>query len=435
MASKKVHRANRNALPKLPRIDEIVNNYLNKLCDAPLKDGDRVPGVAVAVRWNKKIVHLNCYGYANLETGAKITPDTVFDLGSLSKQFTAAAAFNLIIHNQLDINDRLSKFFKELPRWADAITVEDLLHHTSALPEYVDIYEKLKPREKGWYNKALKTPDHWYPTMPNRKKKEITNKNVLDWLATKKRLPAPDIEYGYSNSGYVVLAELVERVAQEPFAKYVMEMVVFGFNEEMKNTYVFDEVYGLSPDDPEAVNHARCYNRVGGRFVPVGYTPLNFIVGDGNVHSTIRDLAKWEKFLHSLDYNLPARELLWSPVLIKNRKQVNYGAGWRLLRDKYEDQVKVRGKMVTRKHEFRAEYHRGEWLGWRSFIARASKWVVPKAGKSIDAKRAESLGIIVLSNADFGDKQFTTCRIAQEISKVYLGKWKKDNIMNKFNCG
>jgi len=435
MASKKVHKGNRNALPKLPRIDKIVNNYLDKLYDAPLKDRHRVPGVAVAVRWNQKIVHLNCYGYANLETGAKITPDTVFDLGSLSKQFTAAAAYNLVIHNQLDINDRLSKFFKEFPRWADSITVEDLLHHTSALPEYVEIYEKLRPAEKGWYNKALKKPDDWYPRMPNRKRKEITNKEVLEWLATKKRLPTPDAEYSYSNSGYVVLAELVERVANEPFAKYVMETVVFGFDEEMKNTYVFDEVYGLSPDDPETVNHAKCYNRVGGRFVPVGYTPLNFIVGDGNVHSTIRDLAKWEKFLHSLDYNLPARELLWAPVLIKNRKQVNYGAGWRLLREKYEDQVKVRGKLVTRKHEYRAEYHRGEWLGWRSFIARGSRWVVPEAGKSIDAKRAESLGIIVLSNADFGDKQFTTCRIAQEISKVYLGKWKKDNIMNKFNCG
>ena len=57
-----------------------------------------------------------------------------------------------------------------------------------------------------------------------------------------------------------------------------------------------------------------------GRFVPVGYTPLNFITGDGNVHSTIRDLAKWEKFLHTLDYHLPARELLWSPVLIKGQK-------------------------------------------------------------------------------------------------------------------
>jgi CubicO group peptidase (beta-lactamase class C family) len=434
MASKKVHKRKRNALPKLARIDTIVNNYLAKLYDASLKDHDRVPGVAVAVRWNKKIVHLNCYGYANLETGAKITPDTVFDLGSLSKQFTAAAAYNLVIHDQLDINDPLSKFFKELPRWANAITVEDLLHHTSALPEYVKIYEKLKPREKGWYNKALKKPDHWYPTMPNRKRKEITNKNVLEWLATKKRLPAPDAEYHYSNSGYVVLAELVERIADQPFTEYVMETVICGIDAEMKKTYVFDEVNRFSPDDPETAYHARCYNRVKDRFVPVGYTPLNFIKGDGNVHSTIRDLAAWEKFLHTLDYNLPARKLLWSPVLIKNRKQVNYGAGWRLLREKYDDQVKVRGKLVTRKHEYRAEYHRGEWLGWRSFIGRASKWVVPEGGKSIDARRAESLGIIVLSNADFGDKQFTTCRIAQEISKLYLCKWKKDNIMRKFNC-
>jgi CubicO group peptidase (beta-lactamase class C family) len=289
MASRKVYTRNRNPLPKQARIDEIVTNYLDNLCDGAYKKGERVPGAAVAVRWNKKIVHLNCYGYANLETGTKIKPDTVFDLGSLSKQFTAAAVYNLIIHDQLDINERLSTFFKELPRWADAITVEDLLHHTSSLPEYFDIYEKLRPLAKGFYDKALKKADDWYPTMPNRKKKEISNKNVLEWIAAKKRLRAPDTEYGYSNSGYVVLAELVERVAQEPFARYVMERVIFGTDAEMKNTYVFDEVYGFAPDDPQTENHARCYNRVKGRFVPVGYTPLNFIVGDGNVHSTIRD--------------------------------------------------------------------------------------------------------------------------------------------------
>jgi CubicO group peptidase (beta-lactamase class C family) len=424
----------RAVLPTQPRIDYIVNNYLNTLYETPPAANDRVPGVAVAVRWNRKIVHLNCYGYANLETGAKIKPDTVFDLGSLSKQFTAAAAYNLVIHNQLNLNDRLSKFFKELPRWADAITVDDLLHHTSALPEYIKIFEELRPRERGWYDRALRKADDWYPTMPNRKRKEISNKQVLQWLATRKRLRAPDTEFGYSNSGYVVLAELVERVTNEPFAKYVMETVVFGFDQEMKSTYVFDEVYGFAPDDPQTAKHARCYNRVKGRFVPVGYTPLNFITGDGNVHSSISDLAKWEQFLHTLDYNLPARELLWSPVFLKNRRQVNYGAGWRLLREKYEDLVEVDGKLVSRKHEYRAEYHRGEWLGWRSFIARGSRWVVPEGGKSIDARRAESLGIIVLSNADFGDKQFTPCRIAQEISKLYLGKWKKNNIMTKFNC-
>jgi CubicO group peptidase (beta-lactamase class C family) len=139
-----------------------------------------VTGVAVAVRLNKNIVRLNCYGYANLETGAKITPDTVFDLGSLSKQFTAAAAYNLVISNELDINDPLSKFFKELPRWAEAITIEDLLHHTSALPEYLDIYEKLKPRQKGWYDKALKKPDDWYPTMPNEERRRSQTKTCLN---------------------------------------------------------------------------------------------------------------------------------------------------------------------------------------------------------------------------------------------------------------
>jgi len=434
MATKRTHKRKRVEPPKQQRIDKIVNNYLNNLYGFTPGDHDRLPGVAVAVRWKKRIVHLNCYGYANLETGAKITPDTIFDLGSLSKQFTAAAVYNLVIHNNLDINDPLSKFFTEFPRWADAITVEDLLHHTSALPEYIDIYEELRPREKGWYNKALERPDHWYPTMPNRKRKEISNKNVLEWLAAKKRVRAPDTEYGYSNTGYVLLAELVERVSETPFSDYVGETVIYGIDDVMRSTYVFDEVFRFLPDDPQTARHAKCYNRVRGRYLPVGYTPLNFITGDGNVHSTIRDLAKWEKFLHTLDYHLPARELLWSPVLIKNRKRVNYGAGWRLLREKYKEQVEVNGKLVTRKHESRAEYHRGEWLGWRSFIARCSRWVVPEGRRSIDARRAESLGVIVLSNADFGDKQFTPCRIAQEISKLYLGKWKKDNIMNKFNC-
>ena len=115
MASKKVQKRKRIVFPKLARIDEIVINYLDKLCDGAFTRGEPVPGVAVAVRSNKNIVHLNCYGYANLEEGVKIKPDTVFDLGSLSKQFTAAAVYNLVLHNQLDINEPLSNFFSESP--------------------------------------------------------------------------------------------------------------------------------------------------------------------------------------------------------------------------------------------------------------------------------------------------------------------------------
>jgi CubicO group peptidase (beta-lactamase class C family) len=452
MASRKVHRktsrdildyfnVNQNAWPHEPQFDKIVNDQINP------HDRDRVPGVAVAVRKNQQVVHLNCYGYANLETGAKITPATIFDLGSLSKQFTAIVAFDLLAKKKLDLNDHLSKFFKGFPRYADSITVEDLIHHTSALPAYTDIFVASRLAAEDWYDQALAKTDHWYPRMPNRKRRELTNKDVLEWIATQKLLPRPpDTEYEYSNSGYVLLAEVVAKVTRKRFADYIQQVLFSDLL--MKDTYVFDEVSRFSPKAREVVNHAKCYNRVSGRFIPVGYTPLNFITGDGNVHSTIRDLLRWELSLQVNDimglcfpdeakkqgYGTSVRDLLWSPVQLKQRKQVNYGAGWNLLRDKYEEGIRLKDRRVTR-YESRAEYHRGEWLGWRSYFARGSRWPVPKGGKSVDPEKVESLGIIVLSNADFGAKEFTTCRIARDISRLYWGPLKKDNIMNNFNCG
>ena len=425
-----------------PLIDQIVTDLINP------RDRDRFPGVAVAVRVNQQLVHLNCYGYADLETGAKITPDTVFDLGSLSKQFTALAVLNLVLNKQIDLNDHLSKYFKRLPRYADSITIEDLLHHTSALPSYTDIYVASRRANEDWYDRALAKPDHWYPLMDLRRKREITNKDVMQWIATQKLLPrAPDTEFEYSNSGYVVLAELVAKVTGQRLSEHLGSMLFKDM--EMKDTYVFDEASRFPSGARQIVNHAKCYNRVDDRFVPVGYTPLNYITGDGNVHSTIKDMLRWELSLSLLDLiglcfpeeakkhgeGFNFREILWSPVEIKKGKHVNYGAGWNLRRDKYKKTVEGKNGSVTTTYETRAEYHRGEWLGWRNYFARGSRWPVPKPGKSVDPKKLESLGIVVLSNADFGDKQFTTCRIAQAISRLYWGRFKKDNIMNNLNCG
>lgn len=437
-----------NAWRHEPQIDQLVDDLINP------EGRDRVPGVAVAVRNGNQVVHLGCYGYANLETGEKITPDTVFDLGSLSKQFTAIAILSLIVEEKkIALDDPLSKFFKGFPRYADSITVEDLLHHTSALPDYTRIHVASRRAEEDWYERALSKPDDWYPSMPIKRKKEITNKDVVRWIASQKLLSKdPDTEFEYSNSGYVVLAELVARVTGKSFAQYVDE-VVFS-NMSMNDSYVFDEACRFSPNSREILNHARCYHRVNGEFVPVGYTPLNFINGDGNVHSTIKDLLRWELYLALHDVaglcfpddvkdteGYLVRDLLWSSVQIKGRKRVNYGAGWHLLTDKYEREEKVKGKIVKREYETRAEFHRGVWLGWRNYFARGSRWPIPEAGKRVKPADWESLGIIVLSNstdfdhADFGLGRFTPCLIAQGISQMYWGNWKKDNIMNNFNCG
>ena len=434
MASRKSHRQDPevNALnvdlkapPIDPRIDKIVNDLTNP------KDRERVPGVALMVRKDWEIVHLNCYGYANLETGAKIGLNTIFDLGSLSKQFTAAAVLMLVILKKISLNDPLSKFFKGFPRYADAITVEDLIHHTSGLPNYLEIYVQSRRAEQDWYEKAMATVNDWYPQMPSGKK-EITNKDVLKWIASQTLLPRPpDTDYEYCNSGYVVLAELVARVTKMRLGEYLKEIVFDDLG--MTHTYVFDEASRFAPDAPEIVNHAKCYNRVSGHFVPVGYTPLNFINGDGNVHSTIVDLAKWDRNLHELESN-PVSDLMWTPIKVRSRRKQHYGAGWKLLTDRYKGEVEVKGRRVTTTYLTSAESHRGVWLGWRSFITRAARWPVMRTRNKVTAlyEKAESLGIIVLSNAVFNHEEFTTCRIAQEISRLY---WEKDNIMNKFNCG
>lgn len=432
------YKLNLNAPPHVAQIDKIVNKLINPA------GRDRVPGAVVAVRKDNQIVHLKCYGYANLETREKITLGTIFDLGSLSKQFTALAVMYLAhFERKIRLLDHLSKFFKGFPRYADKITIEDLLHHTSGLPRYIDIYAAKRLAEEDWYERANETPNDWYPKMPAGKK-DFSNKDVLRWIASQTLLPqAPETRMEYSNSGYVVLAELVSKVTKKRLAEYLKEIL---FRDVVMNdTFVFDERSRFSSDAPEIVNHARCYNHLKGRgFVPVGYTPLNFITGDGNVHSTILDLLRWELHLFSNEYyalvdpksfaragfkNLS--EFLWAPGRTKHGKRVDYGAGWFLQRERKNKVIKVKGRQVTRRYESRAEHHRGEWLGWRHYWARAATWAVPKAGQDVDPNTFKSLSIIVLSNADFGDKQFTTCRIAHDISKVI---WKGNNIMNYPSC-
>jgi len=427
---------NPNALPTDPRIDRIINKHLRNL-GKRLKDRKarrRIPGAAVMVRRGSVPVHVNCYGFANLETGEKITPYTLFDLGSLSKQFTAIAALNLIIAGQFKTKSKLSEFLDYFPRYADEVTVEELIHHTSALPDYFKIYGANKRVNEDWYEVAMRRPSHWYPQMAKRSKLPITNNKVVKWIASQKLLAEePNSEFEYSNSGYVVLAAVVESAAEARLAEYLKKSIFDPL--EMNSTYVFDDSTAFARDAPEILNHATCYNRVPNRaFVPIGYTPMNFVYGDGNIHSNILDLATWDWRLHRLDYAAyknetqeeaaqQIREMLWKPIRIKNHKRVKYGAGWHLLRSKYKRTFKRNGNTFTRKYESHGEFHRGEWLGWRSYIARAARWEVPKR----DQKTWDSLGIVVLSN----NYRFEVETMVQKISQLFWGK--EHNIMNRFD--
>ena len=441
-----------NALPNDERIDALMQEYLRRLrwsLPKHRRATGRVPGAAVAVRKGTKVIHIKGYGCANLETGENIAPETVFDLGSVSKQFTAFAALSIFSASELETP--ISKFFRGFPRYADKIKIKHLIHHTSALPDYIDLHVAARQAAEGWYDRVMRRPDDWYPQMPRRKKaKEVTNRDVLKLVALQRLLPrAPDVNFEYSNTGYVLLAEIVRRATKQRLSEFLKENVfsVVG----MDSTYVFDETTRFGKKAPEVLHHAKCYNPVKGKgFVPVGYSPMNFIYGDGNIHSTIVDMAKWDAHLTLLDYMtvcksevkserhaVDARSILWEPAKLRQRKQLEYGAGWNLIRNKYKDEVKTNGRSVTKNFESRAEYHRGVWLGWQSYIARAQKWVVPDDGQHVDPGTWKSMGIVVLTNntVPATHAEFYACNLAQQIARLWWGAFKKDNIMNRVNCG
>src|SRR6185436_16954657 len=121
----------------------------------------------------------------------------------------------------------ISKFFRGFPRYADDITILDLIQHTSALPEYIDLYVAARFANKDFYDRAMSRADDWYPQMARRDKKKILrNKDVLQLVGSQKLLPRPpDVEFEYSNSGYVLLAELLKRATRRRLADILEEKV------------------------------------------------------------------------------------------------------------------------------------------------------------------------------------------------------------------
>lgn len=433
------------------RVDALMQTYLRRLrlsLPKQRRATGRVPGAAVMIRKGNETIHLKGYGSANLETGEQITPETIFDLGSVSKQFTAYAA--LIVFSATELDTPISKFFRGFPRYADKITIKHLIHHTSALPDYIDLHVAARHSAEDWYSRVMRRRDHWYPQMSRRRKaKEVTNREVLRLVALQRLLPrAADVDFEYSNTGYVLLAEILRKATKQHFSDFLKENVfaVLG----MDSTYVFDERSMFRKNAPEVLHHAKCYNVIKDKgFVPVGYSLMNFVYGDGNIHSTIKDMAKWDRHLTRLDRRtilkshskgrkeqVNARSIMWEPAKLLHQKQAEYGAGWHLLRNKYKDNVKENGRSVTRNFASRAEYHRGVWLGWQNYIARAQKWMLPTEGKDVNPETWQSMGVVVLTNntAPAAHQEFYPCALAKQIAQLYWGHFTEDNIINGVNC-
>jgi len=238
------------------------------------------PGMAAMLIRNGQIAYSKSFGLADLDTRAPITPDTQFRLASVTKQFTAMAIMILVEQRKLRFDDTLAKFCPEFPDYAKTITIRNLLNHTSGLPEYEG---HLAGKLDDSYFRSSKSP---------RAAHEFTSAEVLQFLSRQKELRFPTgTKFEYSNGGYVVLAQIVERVSGERYADFLKENIFDPLG--MHDTLVVDE------RNQKVQQLALGYEKRNGQWQDVSYSPENNVYGEDGVFSTVNDLYKWDQALYT----------------------------------------------------------------------------------------------------------------------------------------
>ena len=264
---------------------------------AELMAKQHVPGVAIAVVKHGEIVYARGYGLADVARKAQVTAATRFEIGSITKQFTAACILQLVRAGKLSLDDPLRRFVPEYTAGA-AVTIRQMLSHTSGLPEYLDF-------EAG----------HTVATRP------AGTATILERIVKQPLDFAPGSAWAYSNTNYLLLGRIVELTAGEPYEQYVREHLFAPANMTQS---------GFISDERTLPGMAAGYERVGAtgvaRAKPIADA---WAGGAGAIVSTVGDLAKWNAALASGAILAPDDvKLMQTAVTLTNGKRTKYGLGW-----------------------------------------------------------------------------------------------------------
>jgi CubicO group peptidase (beta-lactamase class C family) len=314
---------------------------------------------SVLVAKNGEIIYEAYKGFRNPRVKRdSITPSTSFHLASISKTFTGMAILKLAEQGKLRIEDSVSQHLTGFP--CHGVTIKTLLSHRSGLPNYAYFMEKL-----GW-----------------DKKRHITNQDVLNFIIERHKdidIGAPDRHFSYSNTNYALLALIIEKTSGQFYGDYLR--LTFFEPLGMKDTYVFTRA--------DSAKSLQSFFYSGRQYA---FDFLDFVYGDKNIYSTVRDLLKWDQGLQNGQlFKKETLDAAYAGYSFERRGINNYGFGWRmfLLRN---------GKKFI--------YHNGWWHGNRTAFYRL-----------ID----ENVTIIALSNND-SKKVYSAKKLADKFGNYFGDK-------------
>lgn len=250
------------------------------------------PAVAAVVLHQGKIVYQKAFGSTELDNFTPATIDTKFQLGGLSKQFTAFALLLLEEQGKISLSDDIRTYLPALPEYPETITIDHLMTMTSGLPDFWTL-----KNIAGWHRDDVFTQAH-----------------ALELIRQSQPGFAPGEDYIYSNTDLLLMAEIVSKVSGKSFATFMNEEIFVPL--EMTNTVVKDDF------EQYIANLAGSYEEAADGFRP---SPLNYgIVGATNVYSTVADLAKWEmNLLHPTVGSKALIEKLYTPSRLTNGQKMN----------------------------------------------------------------------------------------------------------------
>jgi CubicO group peptidase (beta-lactamase class C family) len=335
-------------LPLTIKVDELFSEWNNS--DSP--------GFALAIIKDGETVYKRGYGIANLEYNIPLSPSSVFEIASTSKQFTAMCIALLARQGKISLDDEIQTYISEIPRYDYPITVRHLIHHTSGIRDYLILMGLAGMRFENEY------PDD----------------EIIGLIARQKELNfKPGDEFSYSNSGYFLLGEIVKRASGKSLATFAHENIFspLGMNathfHDDFTMIVKDRAIGYSPKDE------------GGFRID---TSIFDVVGDGAVYTTVEDLSLWDRnFYHNRlgGYGQDLIEEVIKPGTLNSGEVLEYAFG--LGTGQY------RGLEIVR--------HGGAWAGYRSEMLRFPQ---------------QRFSVICLSN--LGSANPT--KLAEKVADLYL---------------
>jgi CubicO group peptidase (beta-lactamase class C family) len=335
-----------------------------------MKD-QKIPGLSLAVVRNGKVIKAAGYGFANLEVSAPVKAETIFQAGSITKQFTATAIMLLAEQGKVALDDSISKYFPEAPAAWKAITIRQLLTHSSGIP---DIFGET---EQNLYTKGIIDFHRDYT------EDELAHAYFAQPLDFR-----PGTKWSYSNSGYQMLGFLIHRVTGKYYGDFFREHFFRPLGMTTTTILSFADVVPNRASGYEVVNGAW-------KNVPLWMSLSTLSNAEGSLLMSVLDLAKWDAALNTEQVlKRTSLEAMWTPVPLDDGSAYPAGMGW----------------FIANAHGHHVVFHTGGGFGFYADISRY-----------LD----DRLTIIVMTNID--ERHADVMTIVGDVAAIYLPETKGAN--------